>query len=133
MTTRPKNDTEKMARQEWMHGSPAAAMKVLRAAGYDERARANFLLKVVGVRESALPSDELHRDRYLDWLEEREAVAEHEHSFSKQLSLPVKIAGAVTGYSDYRECTCGERVPAEVVKPDGSLMTLAEYEASPRK
>jgi hypothetical protein len=55
-------------------------------------------------------------------LEDR-TVAEHEHSFLIQTGIPRKIAGAFLGYSDYRKCTgCEQRVSAECVKPDGSLM-----------
>ena len=68
----PKNDTEKGARHDWMFGSPSRAMQILRAAGYDEPARARFLLRVVGLTERALDTLELHRDSYLSWLETAE-------------------------------------------------------------
>jgi hypothetical protein len=39
-----------------------------------------------------------------------------DHAFTIMISIPVKSTGAVTGYSDYRECSeCGTRVPASSV------------------
>jgi len=43
-------------------------------------------------------------------------VAECDHDYSIMLAIPRKIAGAITGYDDYRECRhCGRRAPASAV------------------
>ena len=42
--------------------------------------------------------------------------AECEHDYSIMLAIPRKLAGAIHGYDDYRECRhCGKRAPAEAV------------------
>jgi hypothetical protein len=53
----------------------------------------------------------------------------HQHEYSILTTLPVKVAGAVVSWADYRECRCGHKVPAAVQTDmpavrDGSLQRL---------
>ena len=40
----------------------------------------------------------------------------HEHDYSILTAFPVKTGGAVVSWTDYRECACGDRVPAAVTE-----------------
>lgn len=82
--TRPENELERRACDEWRHGDPVKAMQALRGAGYDERARERFLTAAGGVRD--LGDLRLHRDSYLDWRDEadRESSRDRERQQTRQ-------------------------------------------------
>jgi hypothetical protein len=40
----------------------------------------------------------------------------HEHDHSILTTSPVTVAGAVMSWTDYRQCACGDRVPAAVTE-----------------
>jgi hypothetical protein len=53
---------------------------------------------------------------------------EHEHDHCILTTSPVTVAGAVMSWTDYRQCECGDRVPAAVTEMSGPAPAARELQ-----